>query len=77
MAMPPASPPTPQPNAPQQQGKSKFNVYTIEECPACGQKTKRAFQVGDYITRDGAKCTKCGNVTKITLIYAEPVVKAK
>ena len=60
-----------------QQGKSKFSVFTIEECPACGQKTKRAFQVGDYITKDGAKCSKCGNTTKITLIYAEPPSKSK
>ena len=75
MSAPPA--PQPQPQQQQQQGKAKYNVYTIEECPACGQKTKRAFQLGDYITRDGANCTKCGNVTKITLIYAEPVVKAK
>lgn len=71
----------PQSAQPQQQqptpAKAKFNVYTIEECPACGQKTKRAFQVGDYITKDGANCSKCGNVSKITLIYAEPVVKAK
>ena len=59
------------------QGKSKFSVFTIEECPACGQKTKRAFQVGDYITKDGAKCSKCGNTTRITLIYAEPMVKSK
>jgi rRNA maturation protein Nop10 len=75
-----SAPPAPQATQaqPQQQGKGpKFNVYTIEECPACGQKTKRAFQVGDYITRDGAKCSKCGNTSKITLIYAEPVVKAK
>jgi len=69
--------PAPQPKQQQQQAKPKFTVYTIEECPACGQKTKRAFQVGDYITKDGANCSKCGNVTKITLIYAEPVVKAK
>jgi rRNA maturation protein Nop10 len=70
--------PAPQPQQQQQnQAKAKFTVYTIEECPACGQKTKRAFQVGDYITKDGAICSKCGNVTKITLIYAEPVVKAK
>ena len=68
--------PAPQPQQ-TQQGKAKFTVYTIEECPACGQKTKRAFQVGDYITKDGANCSKCGNVTKITLIYAEPVVKSK
>jgi len=51
--------------------KTKLLVYTIEECPVCGQKTKRAFAVGDYVTKDGAKCTKCGNQTKITLIYAE------
>ncbi len=68
--------PAPQPQQ-TQQGKAKFNVYTIEECPACGQKTKRAFQVGDYITKDGANCSKCGNATKMTLIYAEPVVKSK
>ena len=68
--------PAPQPQQ-QNQAKAKFNVYTIEECPACGQKTKRAFQVGDYVTKDGAVCSKCGNVSKITLIYAEPVVKAK
>lgn len=61
----------------QQAGKVKLSVYTIEECPACGQKTKRAFQVGDYITKEGAKCSKCGNTTKITLIYAEPMVKSK
>jgi rRNA maturation protein Nop10 len=60
-----------------QQGKARLSVFTIEECPACGQKTKRAFQVGDYITKDGANCSKCGNATKITLIYAEPTVKPK
>ena len=54
--------------------KSKLLVYTIEECPACGQKTKRAFQVGDYITKEAANCTKCGNPTRISLVYAEPAV---
>ncbi len=68
----------PQPAAqPQQLGKSKFTVYTIEECPACGQKTKRVFQLGDYVTKDGANCSKCGNTSKMTLIFAEPVVKSK
>jgi len=61
----------------QGQNKVKLNVFTIEECPACGQKTKRPFAAGDYITKDGAKCTKCGNTTKITLIYAEPPAKPK
>jgi uncharacterized protein (UPF0212 family) len=51
--------------------KTKLLVYTIEECPACGQKTKRAFAVGDYVTKDGAKCTKCSNQTRISLVYAE------
>jgi rRNA maturation protein Nop10 len=51
--------------------KSKLLVYTIEECPVDGQKTKRAFQVGDYITKESGKCTKCGNATKIMLVYAE------
>lgn len=58
-----------------QDRKTKFLVYTIEECPACGQKTKRAFAVGDYVTKEGGKCTKCGNPTRITLIYAEPPPK--
>jgi transcription elongation factor Elf1 len=52
--------------------RSKLLVYTIEECPVCGQKTKRAFQVGDYVTKESANCTKCNNPTRISLIYAEP-----
>lgn len=51
--------------------KSKLLVYSIEECPVCGQKTKRAFVVGDYITKDSAKCSKCGNTTRVSLVYAE------
>jgi len=55
--------------------KSKLLVYTIEECPACGQKTKRAFVLGDYITKETGKCTKCGNPTRISLVYAESAAK--
>jgi len=51
--------------------KSKLLVYSIEECPVDGQKTKRAFQIGDYVTKEGNKCTKCGNPTRVTLVYAE------
>ena len=58
-----------------QDRKNKFLVFTIEECPACGQKTKRPFQLGDYVTKEGGRCSKCGNTTKITLIYAEPPPK--
>jgi rRNA maturation protein Nop10 len=51
--------------------KTKLLVYTIEECPVCGNKTKRAFAVGDYITKEASKCPKCGNTTKVGLVYAE------
>jgi rRNA maturation protein Nop10 len=63
-------------NSMSKDGKAKFLVYTIEECPVDGQKTKRAFMVGDYVTKEGGKCSKCGNPTKITLIYAEPPPKS-
>ncbi len=53
--------------------KQKFTVFTIEECPVCGQKTKRPFQAGDFVTKDAAKCGKCGNQTRISLIYAETI----
>ncbi|MDG6989944.1 MAG: hypothetical protein JRM99_00805 [Nitrososphaerota archaeon] len=51
--------------------KSKLLVYTIEECPVCGQKTKRAFSVGDYVTKESSKCPKCSNSTRVSLVYAE------
>jgi len=51
--------------------KSKLLVYSVEECPACGQKTKRAFVVGDYVTKEGSKCSKCGNPARVSLVYAE------
>ena len=51
--------------------KTKLLVYSIEECPVCGQKTKRAFAVGDYVTKEAAKCTKCSNQTRVSLVYAE------
>ncbi len=62
-------------SVPSSDKKSKLLVYSIEECPVCGQKTKRAFQVGDYITKDAAKCSKCGNTNRISLVYAEPGAK--
>ena len=51
--------------------KSKLLVYSVEECPVCGQKSKRPFVVGDYVTKDGSKCTKCGNQARVSLVYAE------
>ncbi len=60
----------------QAQDKKKLPVFTIEECPVDGQKTKRAFQLGDYVTKEGGKCSKCGGPTRITLIFAETPPKS-
>lgn len=62
-------------SAAQAQDKKRLPVFTVEECPVDGQKTKRAFQLGDYVTKEGAKCTKCSNPTRITLIFAEAPAK--
>lgn len=51
--------------------RPKLIVFTIEECPVCGQKMKRPFQAGDYITKETTKCSKCSNTLRISLIYAE------
>ncbi len=51
--------------------KSKLLVYAVDVCPIDGEKTKRAFQVGDYVTKESVKCPKCGNPTRISLVYAE------
>jgi hypothetical protein len=51
--------------------KSRLLVYSIEECPVDGEKVKRPFQVGDYVTKESTKCPKCGNPTRISLVYAE------
>ncbi len=51
--------------------RSKFLVYTVEECNSCHLKTKRAFQIGDYIYKDGGECTKCKGKMKIAMIYSE------
>ena len=51
--------------------KTKLLVYTNEECPVCGQKTNREVAVGDNVTKDRSKCTKCSNQTRVSLVYAE------
>jgi len=51
--------------------RSKFLVFTVEECSSCGLKTKRAFQSGDYVYKEGGECTKCKGKTRINMIYSE------
>jgi len=52
-------------------------VFTIEECPNCGTKTKRAFKLGDYVYKDGGECPKCHSKTVISMIYCELVQPVK
>ena len=57
--------------------RPKMPVFTIEECPSCGTKTKRAFKIGDYVYKDGAACPKCGAKTVISMIYCELIQPVK
>ncbi|MCP8311966.1 MAG: hypothetical protein L6N95_01710 [Candidatus Methylarchaceae archaeon HK01B] len=54
---------------------AKSVVYTIEECTSCGLKTKRDFQSGDYVYKEGGECTKCKGKSMINMIYSEKVEK--
>ncbi len=51
--------------------KSKFTVFVVEECSSCGLKTKRDFQSGDYVFKEGRECAKCKGKTKINMIFRE------
>ena len=56
-------------------GEKKLNmqVFTIDDCPSCSTKTKRAFKYGDYVYKDGGECPKCHAKTLITMIFAEQI----
>jgi hypothetical protein len=54
---------------------SELHVYTIEECPNCGQKTKRDFKVGDYVVGEAGICEKCQGKKTIISIYGEKISK--
>jgi hypothetical protein len=51
--------------------RPKMPVFTIEDCPNCSTKTKRAFKLGDFVYKDGGPCPKCQSKTVISMIYAE------
>jgi len=52
--------------------KLKPIVYSIEECKSCNVKTKRPFQMGDYIYKDDVgECKECHGKTMISMIYSE------
>jgi hypothetical protein len=47
-------------------------IYTIDTCKSCGQKTKRRFEAGDYVFGTGLQCKNCSSSdTLVTSIYGE------
>jgi hypothetical protein len=52
-------------------------VTTTLECKACGIKSTREFQRGDYIFKEGEPCQKCKGKTLITAIFREVKEKEK
>ncbi len=53
--------------------RPKMPVFTVEDCPSCGTKTKRAFKIGDYVYKDGSECAKCHAKTIISMVFAEQI----
>jgi hypothetical protein len=50
----------------------KPEIYSEETCQSCGEKTRRAFNDGDYVYGRGSKCTKCSSSsTLVTAVYGE------
>ncbi len=57
---------------PQQSKRQDYQVYTVEVCPACNFKSKRPFEIGDFVFKTNGECSHCKNAkTKIEMIYAE------
>jgi hypothetical protein len=53
-------------------------VMTTIECKACGVKTVREYQRGDYVFKELEECAKCpGTKTIVTAIYREVKEKEK
>ncbi|MEM4703662.1 MAG: hypothetical protein QXJ02_01130 [Candidatus Bathyarchaeia archaeon] len=46
-------------------------MMTTLECRSCGLKSVREFQRGDYIFKEGEKCSKCQGTTMIVAIFKE------
>jgi hypothetical protein len=52
--------------------KKKFLVFTIEVCPSCNFKTKRPFELGDFVFKSSGECSHCNkDKSIIDMIYAE------
>ena len=52
-------------------------VFTVIECQSCHAKTKRAFVLGDYVTKDEGVCDACMGAKRTSVIYSEEVPKPR
>jgi hypothetical protein len=52
-------------------------ILTTIECKGCNEKVTREFKRGDYVFKEGEKCTKCSNLGMIVAIYREVKEKEK
>jgi len=54
--------------------RQNMKVFTIELCPSCNFKTKRPFEIGDYVFKISAECEHCKKDKNIIeMIYAETI----
>jgi hypothetical protein len=50
----------------------KPEIFTEESCQACGEKTRRRFEDGDYVYKSVKVCAKCSSSNiMISAIYGE------
>lgn len=54
-----------------------LQIFTIEICPSCNFKTKRPFELGDYVFKVMGECVHCKKENSlIEMIYAEKIKKS-
>ena len=50
----------------------KPEIYSEDLCQACGKKTRRRFEEGDYVYKHGKNCENClSSDTLVTSVYGE------
>jgi hypothetical protein len=51
--------------------KDRPTIFTENTCQTCNQKTKKAFEDGDYVYKPGSTCKACSGTEMITAIYGQ------
>jgi len=64
------------PDIPGHPGSPSQVRAAVTRLMACAKESGVPILLVGHVTKDGAKCPKCGNTTKITMIYAEPPPKS-